>query len=60
MAKPKSDRISLHVYIDRDVDTALREMSGHHGDYAHIVREVLRAFVDSRKTATKSPYKEEN
>jgi len=58
MAKlKKADRVSLHVYIDRDVDAALREMSGHHGDYAHIVREVLRAFVSNKKTA--SPYKKE-
>lgn len=43
--KKASNRISIHVFIDKDVHDSIQSMCNHYGDYAHIVREVLRNFV---------------
>lgn len=57
---PKDNsRVSIHVFIDAYVDKAIRGMSTHHGDYAFIVREVLKAFVDNKHTGELKIFKDE-
>lgn len=57
MAK-ENNRVSIHVFIDSYVDKAIRDMSTHHGDYAFIVRSVLKAFVDNKHTEEMKIFKD--
>jgi len=48
MAK-KNNKVSLHVFIDKEIYDGIRKLCKHHGDITYIVQEVLRKYLQSRE-----------